>query len=70
MSSFKVSASTHPLTTYLRNQNENTEKEYAQMKKYFPVRKFQIPDSFDGREVWRGLLTPVMNQGSCGSCWS
>jgi hypothetical protein len=70
MSSFRVSASTHPLTTYLRDENATIENEYLQLKKYFPSRKFEIPDSFNGREIWRGLLTPVMNQGSCGSCWS
>ncbi len=28
------------------------------------------PDVFDGREVWRGLITTPMDQGSCGSCWA
>jgi len=67
--SFRVSAATNPLNTYLRDENLGFENEYAQVKKYFPVRKIAIPNSFDGREIWRGLLTPVMNQGSCGSCW-
>lgn len=29
-----------------------------------------VPDSFDGRSVWRELLPPVKNQGKCGSCWA
>lgn len=29
-----------------------------------------LPDSFDGRKVWNKLLSPVFNQGSCGSCWA
>ena len=29
-----------------------------------------LPTQFDGREVWIGLLPPVMNQGRCGSCWA
>lgn len=28
------------------------------------------PEKFDGREIWNGVLSPVMNQGSCGSCWA
>lgn len=70
MSSFRVSASTHPLTTYLRDRNVEIEQKYDQLRRYFPVRKLDTPDTFDGRDIWRGLLTPVMNQGSCGSCWS
>ena len=70
MSSFRVSSATHPLTTYLKDETATIESEYSQLKKYFPQRKFDLPVQFDGREVWRGLLTPVINQGSCGSCWS
>ena len=29
-----------------------------------------IPSNFDGRKIWKGLITPIINQGSCGSCWA
>ena len=29
-----------------------------------------IPSSFDARTQWSGRITPVMDQGSCGSCWA
>lgn len=28
------------------------------------------PEIFDGRSVWKSLLPPVRDQGSCGSCWA
>lgn len=29
-----------------------------------------IPSSFNGLEVWKDYLTPVVQQNSCGFCWS
>ena len=30
----------------------------------------EIPVSFDGRKVWAGLLTPIVNQKKCASCYA
>jgi hypothetical protein len=32
--------------------------------------RIAVPDAFDGRRVWAGLIKPVRNQGSCGACWA
>ena len=29
-----------------------------------------LPINFDGREVWREYLSPIKDQGNCGSCWA
>ena len=29
-----------------------------------------LPNAFDGRDVWKGLLTKPFNQGACQACWA
>lgn len=31
---------------------------------------FTVPTEFDGRKIWKGLVPPIKDQGSCGACWA
>jgi hypothetical protein len=73
-SSLLTQISNKPLQTLLRSDNSNIDEQFKKLitKSKIPDYRLQIeiPDSFDGRIVWNGMLTPVQNQGTCGSCWS
>lgn len=56
--------------TLLKNTNVYTRKIYQSLKPITHERQIKLPREFDGRKVWKNLLTPVMNQGKCGSCWT
>ena len=57
----------NPLKTILNN--ETTDNELILTQKMI-INNLDVPENFNGKEVWKNLLTPVFNQGSCGSCWA
>lgn len=45
-------------------------KHYKNVVYAVPYRYLDTPDEFDGRVAWKKFLTPVLDQGLCGSCWA
>ena len=61
-----------PSMTVLRTAT-SVSAQYAQLVGVDSARlatQVQVPANFDGRKKWNGLLTPVLDQGRCGGCWS
>jgi cathepsin B len=73
-----VKFSTPPLETTLISTPEQTGVADEAALKVMPVNKtlcstvprITAPDSFDFREEYWDFLSPILNQGKCGSCWA
>jgi len=59
-----------PTKTILREETEELNTEFISVTNTYPIRQISTPDNFDGRIEWKGLLSPVMDQGNCGACWA
>ena len=66
----KAKIDEHPIHTILRTEKKELDKTFTDISISQSRNIVEIPDNFDGRKVWVGLLTPPMNQGKCGSCWA
>ena len=57
--------------TRLRNEKdvETVAQTYQTVKYNLTKPPFTIPTSFDGREIWKDFLSPVLNQNQCGNCY-
>lgn len=62
----KLKIEANPTQTILMGDQRERLKHY-----YVSERDWiKVPESFDGRKVWDGLLEQIMDQGTCSSCWS
>lgn len=64
---------TYSFGTVLRTSDPKVDalaKQFRTIRKVTASQAKTLPDSFDGRVAWKGLLCPVLDQGSCGDCWA
>ena len=58
-----------PLQTSLRNDNPTVNRALKMHTVRQQIVK-NLPREFDGRLIWKDYLSPIRNQGKCGSCWA
>lgn len=69
-SELQLKISKNPTNTILRNQNKQLNQQYINITQNLPKRIEKLPSVFDGRKIWKHLLSPITNQGNCGACWA
>lgn len=61
----------HPVSTFLRNDSSEINTEFEKLPTINTIStEVSIPNKFDGRSVWKDFLSPIRQQGTCGSCWA
>jgi len=69
-SSLREKIKSRPTNTILRSNNKELDNEFIKLAYPIQRRHISLPDVFDGRIAWNGLLNKPSNQGNCGSCWA
>lgn len=62
--------SSRPTNTILKHSSNEIEQLFKKQPYVYFANPVDLPISFNGKEVWEGLITTPYNQGTCGSCWS
>lgn len=68
--SLKDAIMMRPTLTILKGTTIQTLNQYKSIPKISQGRKIELPTVFDGREAWKKILSPIKDQGQCGSCWA
>lgn len=58
-----------PFQTKLNDEVSSSKKLESMYPVYTPI-NLKLPPHFEGQNTWKELLSPIKNQGSCGSCWA
>lgn len=64
--SLKLKIQEKPLLTVL----QDSQKKPQDFEPVMICPEIDVPDEFDGKKIWKDFLSPVFNQGKCGSCWA
>ncbi len=54
----------------LKSESSQVREQAATVKVVRHEKPINMPLEFDGREVWKGFLSPIKDQGVCGACSS
>jgi len=60
----------HPSFTILTDDDDAPKDPVIISKTLTKKINFTLPKNFNGAEVWKEYIRPIVNQGKCGSCWA